>query len=443
MQLNRIKKYLLLLLILLLPYHHLVISVLLKDLGFLKFWKELVIAVLVAITFFERLWKRKRPDFNIVEWLSVLFIAVMAVYTLISDNKYQAAYIARIYIMPVFLVFVVRRMEITKEDIRKTLYAVVVNTIILCVWGVFQAHVLEDDFLIGLGYQTQRVSHMIKLKNEFYMLGGDFMQRVTSTFAAPNTFGMYLAMVVTLMVYLKDDLRLNRKFYYVSAGICIATLILTFSRTSWICCAVALVVFYIEYINWTKEMWIKIVKFTLAGAAVFVVFDLLILRTGIVVGMYRLVFNTITGRDSSLIGHITSLGDSIVKIVENPLGLGLGNNGPRAKLFLKKPNLVESSYSLMAYEVGIIGMIIYFAGYFAALRDNVMKFRNDKDKFILSVRGIILIMLVGFLSLPFIQDFELTVFTYIYIALQYMDVKGGKGIENAGSITGRRSGNKT
>ena len=97
----------------------------------------------------------------------------------------------------------------------------------------------------------------------------------------------------------------------------------------------------------------------------------------------------------------------------------------------------------MAYEVGIIGMIIYFAGYFAALRDNVMKFRNDKDKFILSVRGIILIMLVGFLSLPFIQDFELTVFTYIYIALQYMDVKGGKGIENAGSITGRRSGNKT
>ena len=117
MQLNRIKKYLLLLLILLLPYHHLVISVLLKDLGFLKFWKELVIAVLVAITFFEQLWKRKRPDFNIVEWLSVLFIAVMAVYTLISDNKYQAAYIARIYIMPVFLVFVVRRMEITKEDI--------------------------------------------------------------------------------------------------------------------------------------------------------------------------------------------------------------------------------------------------------------------------------------------------------------------------------------
>lgn len=444
-RINKLKKFLILLLIILLPYHHMVISVLLQDFGFLKFWKEAVIAILVAITFFEQIIGKKRVKFNLVEWLSVLFIVIMTVYTIISDNRYQAAYIARIYVMPVMLIFVVRRMNIDKEDIRKTMEAVIINTVILSVWGVFQAQILGDGFLINLGYQTQRVSHMIKLKNEFYMLGGNFMQRVTSTFAAPNTFGMYLAMVITFMTYLKKRLGINIKLYYISAGIFVATLILTFSRTSWICCVVALILFYIEYINWTKQMWIRIIKITIACGLIFVVADLVILRTGIVSGMYRLIFNTITGRDSSLIGHITSFGGSIVKVVKNPLGLGLGNNGPRAKVFMSKPNLVESSYSLMAYEVGIIGMAVYFAAYFVALRDNIRIFREDKSKFILSVRGVILIMLVGFLSLPFIQDFELTVFTYIYIALQYIDGVSGKGIkgkEDAGSITGRRIGNK-
>lgn len=442
MLVDKIKKTLLLLLFLLLPYHHFGISVLLRDFEFLKFWKELVIALLVAITFFEQIIRRKKIQINLFEIMAIVYICVVCIYIAISDNKYQAAYISRIYIMPVFLIFVVKRTAISRDDIRKAMYAIIVNTVVLCIWGVVQAHILGDQFLINLGYDTQRVSHMIKLKNEFYMLGGDFMQRVTSTFAAPNTFGMYLAMVISVMVYLRKELKIDMKIFCITIGIFVATLILTFSRTSWICCVVALLVYYFKYISWTKDTWIKIIKMCILGIIVFGIFDILILNTGIITGMFWLVFNTITGRDSSLIGHITSLGTSIVKIIKNPMGLGLGNNGPRAKLFLKKPNLVESSYSLMAYEVGVIGMIIYFSGYFIALKDNIEKFNEHKDRFILSIRGMLLIMLVGFLSLPFIQDFELTVFLYIYATLQYCVVTDKKGREDAGDITGRGIRNK-
>lgn len=416
---DKIKKFLLMLLVLLLPYHHQIISVVLSDFWFLRYWKEAVISILFLITCIQIGMGKKKLKISLYEKTLLLFMAVIFLFVCISDSKYQALYISRIYFMPMLLVPVVKYTDITKKDIRRAICMVMASTIILCIWGIIQAQVLGDSFLVSLGYRTQRVNHTLRLKNEFYILGGGFMQRVVSTFAAPNTCGMYLSIVLVIMVYLNKPMEINKYYTYISEGIITLTLLLTFSRTSWIACGAALLVHVALFVKWDKSKRKKVAIYTAGGALIVVVADLLILHTGVVMAAVKLLGNTITGKDTSLLGHLNSWVESIVKIFHHPLGFGLGNNGPRAMLFLKKPHLTESSYFLMAYETGILGAIIYFSSYLVAVWDNRKLCTKTGNKNMAMIFSVLLIMGLGYLSLPFVQDFELLVFMYLIVALQY------------------------
>ena len=147
--------------------------------------------------------------------------------------------------------------------------------------------------------------------------------------------------------------------------------------------------------------------------------DKLLIHTSVVNAFTTLLYNTFTGKDSSFLGHWNSWLDSIENMFKHPLGLGLGKNGPRAKLFIDNPNLTESSYFLMEYEVGIIGAIVYFGGYVRVIMDNVKTYRETKRNEILVITAVVMVMLIGYLSLPFVQDFELLVMFYIVASLQY------------------------
>ncbi|MDE6252693.1 MAG: O-antigen ligase family protein [Lachnospiraceae bacterium] len=416
---EKIKKILIMALILLLPYHHQIIYVVMSDFGILRFWKEIVIALLVVITFIQIVTGKKKINISLFEILLIVFMAAVFVYVCVSSSKYQAMYISRIYIMPMFLVPVIKYTDITKQDLKNAIYVVMANTIIICIWGIFQAQFLGDEFLVDLGYRTQRVNHMIKLKNEFYILGGGFMQRVASTFAAPNTCGMYLAIVISIVTFLNKDMQINKVYTYITLGISAVTLLLTFSRTSWIACLAALMVHFILFVKWDKKTWKKVIICGVSAAMLVVIADILIIRSGIVMAGFKLIFNTVTGRDSSLIGHFSSWGESVIRIFKHPLGLGLGNNGPRAMKFIKKPNLTESSYFLMAYEVGILGAALYFSSYIIATLDNIRLYKETNNKKVLVILSVLIIIYLCYLSLPFIQDFEILVLTYIIVSLQY------------------------
>lgn len=419
---EKFKKILLLALILMLPYHHQIIYILMSDFGALRYWKEIVILILVLITFVQIITGKKKLGNTVFETLLLAFMAIMFIYVCVSGSKYQALYISRIYILPMFLVPVVKYTDITKDDIKKALYLIMANTIIICLWGIVQAQFLGDSFLVDLGYRTQRVRHMLKLKNEFYILGGGFMQRVAGTFAAPNTCGMYIAIVIAIIVFLYRDMKINRVFTYITLSVSAAALVLTFSRTSWIACAAALFIPFKMFVKWDKKTRDRVLLYALSvmgAVAVVIIADVLIIRSGVSMAGFRLITNTVTGKDSSLIGHLNSWYESVYKIFRHPLGLGLGNNGPRALRFIRRPNLTESSYFLMAYEAGIIGAAVYFSSYAIATLDNIRLYKSTGNKMVPVISSVLVIMYIGYLSLPFIQDFEILVFVYIIISLQY------------------------
>lgn len=420
--LDRTKKIMLMILVLLLPYHFQVISVLLSEFKGIKLWKEIFISILLLITLIQILKGHVKYKITMFEKLTAAFIILIVVYICFSGSPYRALYISRIYFIPMLIIPAVKTTDITKDDIKRLLNITMGSTILICIWGQLQAYILKDGFLINLGYGTQRVNHGLRLKNEFYVFGGGYMQRVTGTFAAPNTFGMYLAFLIVLLVFISKVVRLNEKYKNFTLLICGITLIMTFSRTSWVACIAGLAIYYyknIKNLDKTKALqWVGIIT----GAGVLVMLaDYFAIHTGITGALVSLIRNTLTGQDSSMTGHLISWKESVVKVIKHPFGTGIGHNGPRALLFYKYPNLTESSYFLIMYETGIFGAVLYFSTFVRAALDNLNIYRETRKKEVLCIFAIIIMLGICYLTLPYAQDFELLVLFYLIVSNQYND----------------------
>ncbi len=388
-----------------------------------RFWKEMIIGILFVLFLVEIVWDYKQTKTifkpNGFEWILITYIVVEIFYICISENVFRAAYIGRIYFMPLLLIPVVRCMEFTENYFRKLLKFVMANTALLSLWGLIQCQFLGDEFLMNLGYPTTTKWGPLRLNDEFYIAKlGDF-QRLVSTFAAPNTCGLYLAIVLLVTLFMYKKLKINRAYATVTIGLIVTALVVTFSRTAWIAACVGLLIYSCTMIKWTKNKILTTLKIAGIILLVFIIVDGIFLTFDITMAFIHLIVSTINRNDSSVNGHIDSLIVSIENVFTHPLGMGMGKNGPRALVFMKKPNLTESAYFLMMYEVGIIGSIIYFGSYIKVIYDNFKEYCVRKKTSRLFISAVILIVLTGFLSLPFVQDFEILVYVFLVMALQY------------------------
>ncbi len=417
------QKWLLAILILLLPYHTMATYVIGDAVPVIRFWKEGIIGLLFILFLVKIVQDYKKTHSmykpNVFELILITYMIVEFFYICISNNVYQAAYIGRIYFMPLLLVPVVRCMEFTESYFRKLLQLVMLNTALLSLWGLIQCQFLGDGFLMDLGYPTTTKWGPLRLNDEFYIARlGDF-QRLVSTFAAPNTCGLYLAIVLLIILFMYKKLNINRAFVSVTIGLIVVALVVTFSRTAWIATCAGLLIYSFNMIKWTKKKMLCAAKAAGMILLAFIILDGIFLSFDITMAFIHLVVSTINGNDSSVNGHIDSLAASVENIIMHPLGMGMGENGPRALVFMEEPNLTESAYFLMTYEVGIIGSIIYFGSYVKVIYDNIREFRNKRNSGRLFISSAVLIVLTGFISLPFVQDFEILVYVFIIMALQY------------------------
>lgn len=417
------QKWLLAILLLLLPYHTMFTYVIGDTVPGIRYWKEGIIGILFIlflIKIFQDYRQTKRlyrP--NVFELILIVYMIIEFIYICTSNNMYQAVYIGRIYFMPLLLVPVIRCMEFSEKYFQRLLKLIMANTAVLSLWGLIQCQFLGDGFLMKLGYPTTTKWGPLRLNDEFYIARLGNFQRLVSTFAAPNTCGLYLAIVLLVTLFMYKKLKINRVFVSVTVAFMAAALLVTFSRTAWIAVCAGLMIYSFNMIRWTGKKVLYVLKAAGAILLAFIILDGIFLSFDISMAIIHLVVSTINGNDSSVNGHIDSLLASVENIFMHPLGMGMGENGPRALVFMKKPNLTESAYFLMTYEVGILGSIVYFGSYVKVLYDNIREFRSRRNSRRLFISAVILIVMTGFLSLPFVQDFEILVYVFAVMALQY------------------------
>lgn len=85
---------------------------------------------------------------------------------------------------------------------------------------------------------------------------------------------------------------------------------------------------------------------------------------GVAIGLTAVAYVNVrieTGSDPSIGGHAASLTESLQLLVQHPLGIGLGQVGPRALRYEDNPVLVESFLLLLALESGPLVLALYLA----------------------------------------------------------------------------------
>ncbi|HEV0093020.1 TPA: hypothetical protein VW698_000548 [Streptococcus pneumoniae] len=323
------------------------------------------------------------------------------VYTICSDRPFTALNLFRIYMFPAVIYFIIINCNFRKERLLILKQAHVYTACILALWGIFQAWVLKDQFLIKIGYPSQGNF----LKSTAFYIGGFFgQQRVTSTFSAPNLAGVYFGISLIILLSIFDTIKSNRLVLFSI----VAAFVLTFSRSAIISTLVGIVFFQRKKLfSTTKINVMTLVIFPLIFLIVLVIFYLY--PENVIINMlYSSYSSTLNLTDSSVVKHLEDLWLPLLKVIDYPLGLGFGNNGPIVLSLYHSANLVESSIYLLAYDFGILGMFIYLFPYFYTIF--VYK------KYLLS-GAICCLVLITYLFLPNVENFEIIFFIYLFIGM--------------------------
>lgn len=270
--------------------------------------------------------------------------------------------------------------------------------------------------MIKLGYSSKNGY----LSSSSFYIGGYFgYQRVVGTFISPNICGHILAIALSVILYNDLSIVMKKKFLYIFAVL--LGLLGTLSRSAILAFIISsLFIWLVKKIKGIHKK-IKAKKFMLAMSACIVGIVMVISADGIMLNhlFSRMLKSSLSGvikmTDSSALKHYEDLFVPLKTVLEHPLGLGFGSNGPMALILNSNANAVESSFYLMLYEVGFIGSVIYFAPYFIVVIDTI---KTRQYKYFVPA-SISVICLFIYLLLPNVQTYEIAFYFYLFLGLYY------------------------
>lgn len=405
---NKLYDKLTLWLLVVLPINYMVFNILLKRIPLIKYLKDfimiaLIIIVVVTVIAKGRFKLKKKDTITLLSVEGIVMIVTMRIIT--SSSIPDSLYTTRLLLVPLLFYFLYIIKPISEVQILKVYRVLFYVCVILAIWGIFQAFILGDSFLIKLNYKGSTG----RLSSGFYISGFRGIQRVTSTFAAPNIYALFSNSMFLLFISVKNELNISRKKYIYGILIILLSSILTFSRSGWLGLAVGVLYYVLKHHKITKSQ----IKYFLLCAILLLIFlgYLIIVNENINIAFSKLIMKTFNRTDASLLGHMDSFTSTMEMIFTNPFGYKwLGYSGPRTRLGLINYN-VESSYLLIGLELGIIGVIFYTL-FFIGLINN-----KPKNKYTTGIQSAIFTTMPPLFLLPLLEEFEVITFLLIMISL--------------------------
>jgi len=406
--LSNFKFKLVAILLAIMPFHYIICELVLKQSNIDNLWRDLLIITLVLIITFSK--DGIILSSNNMSALICINICVIFIFAIISNTQQGVWNIARTYIMPMLIYFVMISIQFSQKQFHTLFKIIIITMIVIATYGFFQAFFLGDQFIIQLGYK----SYNGFLTSTSYYIGGFFgKQRVVGTFESPNECGVILAIGMLTICYSNLFIKRNKKNIYIiliSLG-----LIGTFSRSAIFGFILTILIWYI-FMQRMKIKFYKIFKisFGIALCTILVyIFDIVFLN-----GLFnKMLVSSIGGlvnkTDASSIKHLQDLIGPVDIMLDHPFGFGFGNNGPMALAYSESVNTVESSIYLMMYELGIVGGILFFIPYISIIFKTL---NNTKYKFYLPAM-VSITVLFTYLLLPNVQSYEILFYSYLFFGL--------------------------
>lgn len=437
---NRLGKYdglILRVLMVLMIINYMVVTIIMNDFALVKFIRDILLIILVVLC----LWNSKTKLFR-GKVLMGLFMILCVPGMLRADSFSLGFTVLRRYLFPLVLFAVVTQMDMV-GNLKRFLRFIAAFFAVMSVWGIFQAHVLGDEFLMDLGYPVQYSYYYQQdmLYNSYYF-GGFGIQRVVMTLSNSNVCGLILGCTLILLVinyqYFADKKYTPFLILAIAAGY-----VLTFSRSNFLALIIVVILFAIPYIP--NKKYFLIGGGVIAAAALII--GVIQGQDGIVYKLLLWVRDSLTFTESSAAGRSSRWLTALDAVLKNPFGIGFGHVGSLASEagVVEGYYSCENSYLAIALDNGWLGLILY-CGFIATLvimlRRHVTAFRKCGNTAAerLCMSGFIIIMyfLIVFFFSNHIYDMEAMSVIYIYIAM-ILNLAESMQPEQAGAVHGART----
>lgn len=266
-------------------------------------------------------------------WLGISLIANAA--SLSPQDILEALFYLIRFILMTGAILITSAIFTQEGEYKKLYWATIVSGLLLVVLGYLQLILVPNfQFMAKLGWDPH-------------------VGRLLSTFFDPNFFGMFLVIISSLLLarlLIYPRFTLATLFLWVSWGVTVVALFLTFSRSSYLAFLMSL--FLILFVRAWKWLMLGIMIIVLVGIAIPRV------KTR-VLGALQL--------DTTALDRVQSWKETLAIVQDHSIvGVGYNAFGPAQVRYGFRHNLLghssrgsDSSFLLVAATTGIIGFLLY------------------------------------------------------------------------------------
>lgn len=324
----------------------------------IKSWKEILIAMAlvlaVVILTRRKQWPLMRhPIILLIVGYILLHLALIPLFPTGVEPTLAGLLIDLRYVVFFALVFIAVRLY---PSIRKPfIITFLAGALLVVVFAILQVFVLPKDILQYLGYNESTIQPYLLLD-----LNPDYV-RINSWLRGPNSLGAYAVIVLAIVAAYRliGRYKTTQKTLLIGALLSVGGLVslwFSYSRSALVAGIVAVGLVIILAIGHKIPRWLWVtasVVILVAGIGLYVA------RDSSFVANVILHDNPGTGAVvTSNEGHADSLQDGVRRMVQQPLGAGIGSTGS-ASLLSDKPLIIENQYLFVAHEVGWLGLGLF------------------------------------------------------------------------------------
>ena len=403
-------------LLLLMPFHYFICEVVLSNSSIDNLWRDVVIVCCSLPVIASCRHSR-------ISMLILLISGMVIVFSLTGNSLSNSLNMARIYFVPMLVYYLVIGAQMNSVQREKLYRVILYSGLVAAIFGIIQVAFLGNDYLLEAGYAVQDYA-------SFYINGYYGVPRLLATFASPNDAGAYfvIALLVSRLVHLR-----NNHIKKLAQAVILIALLLTFSRSAYV--ALALSLFYMHFVSVAhrRKLFIdfKIVALVIACIVAVILALSFIPQYGEM--LFTHVFDTASGNNLSLIRHLEDLYYPLSTVLQNPLGLGFGENGPQALQSNPNANLVESGIYIAMYEFGPLLGLLFFLPVIWMVSVIILNRHDGVSNEQSSCGAVSVAYLVICAVLPVVQNYILPFYSYLFIGLYEVEKSPKSDIKSAPS----------
>lgn len=414
-----LKVFLLKVLVLLMPFHVLIFNFF--PVKVLSLWRDLLLLILLALTFLYRKTINKQSAFLIIRFLLCTFFAFIFHDSEMSPSIWLN--VLRIYLFPSIIFFVIVNMKIKETAKEEIARMYVFSSFFISLFGIYQLFFLRGSFLKIIGVSQASV------------LLADGTQRNIGVFESANVMAIVVLFSIVL-VYECNNLIQNKVFEKILKGVLLISLLLTYSMAG----ILSLICYFFVRALRIKIITRKTIKRILYIAVLFLALMLFIQTSnnGHVIQFRNQMnekfldivltvngLNTISNSSANI--HYNDLIDGIRQLGKNINGLGFAKESFMVsdKVFYRRLNGIrESSFLTIFYDFGLLIGVVYILPLFFSI-STIIRRKNNNCSWI--PLYITMIISISYIFLPLIQSYEISFFVFCFTALFISDRNAGNG----------------